>query len=149
MPHVRVAGKVHLVCLLKHVLRFKVPNVTGFILSMLTCVPDLSPAVQETLQSRIHGALDQLSHATQVLNDTSGLDQTTQIEDLLEDIVRQQKEIATQHDVWAAEQLGDTSRTIKLGISEGVTKTASTRCASGQLLCLNELHFVHSLFARS
>jgi hypothetical protein len=103
-----------------------------------------SSAVQETLQSRINGALGQLTHATQVLNDTTGLDHTSQIDDLLEDIVRQQKEIATQHEA-LADQLGDTSRTVMLGINEGLTKTATARCVSPAVKLMVESQQEHQV----
>lgn len=84
--------------------------------------------MQETLQSRINGALDQLAEATQILNDTPDLDYTTQIDELLEDIVRQQNEIAEKHEAFNTLN-GDTSRTLNLGIHQGVTRDATARCA--------------------
>lgn len=84
-------------------------------------------AVQETLQSRIAGALGQLSQATQILNESQDLEYTNQIDDLLEDIVRQQNDIADKHEAWA-DINGDISKTVRLGITEGVTKAATARC---------------------
>jgi hypothetical protein len=93
--------------------------------------------VQDSLQGRITGALEQLSQVTNLLNDkpTHDLEQSTQLEDLLNDIIRQQNEIANGHETWAELQ-GDTAYTVQLGINETVTKEATSRCAQQTLSAL-------------
>ena len=83
--------------------------------------------MQESLQHKITGALGQLSQATQILNETADYE-TTQLDDLLEDIIRQQNAIADKHEAWA-EMNGDQSQTVRLGITSASRATATQRCA--------------------
>jgi hypothetical protein len=74
--------------------------------------------------------LGQLSHASQCLNGTpdAALHYTTQIDELLDDIVRQQKEIAQRHEAWL-DQYGDTTQTVQLDITQAISTVAYSRCA--------------------
>lgn len=59
------------------------------------------------------------------------MEQTEQMDELLEDIVRQQNEINAKHGA-LADIVGDKGDTVQLGIQEGVTRTAMLRCAHHQ-----------------
>ena len=89
--------------------------------------------MQEHLQSRIAGALGQLSQATHILNETSTakVDHSNQIEHLLDDIIRQQNEIARSHEHWT-ELNGELSGTLQLGITDDVSLVAASRCVHRQ-----------------
>lgn len=85
--------------------------------------------LQESLQQKITGALGQLSRASELLSTQPDLAGTTQLEDLLEEVIRQQNDIADKHEAWAEAVGGDATRTVRLpGITEGF-KAASHRCA--------------------
>lgn len=89
--------------------------------------------LQESLQHKITGALGQLSQATQILNESADYE-TTALDGLLEDIIRQQNAIAHEHEAWA-EMNGDLSQTVRLGITSGITQVATQRCALPTALC--------------
>jgi hypothetical protein len=84
-------------------------------------------SMQEAFQSRTASALRQLAQATQTLNGSQDLEHTNQIDTLLEDIVRQQNDLAEKHEAWA-DLNGDISKTVQLGITEVISKAAPARC---------------------
>jgi hypothetical protein len=85
--------------------------------------------VQASLQDQINGALGQLDHVSSLLNTNPDLAATNQLDDLLEQVIKAQEEIADKHRQWSDLTGGDASRTVQLGITGGITRAATTRCA--------------------
>jgi hypothetical protein len=90
--------------------------------------------LQENLQQQITGALGQLSRASQLLTSHPELAGTAQLDEMIEEVIRQQNEIADKHDAWADATGGDASRTMHLGIEQGMTKQVTQRCTSAVVL---------------
>lgn len=89
----------------------------------------LPHALQDDLQAQITGALGQLSRASALLTSHNDPAATAQLDDLLEEVIRQQNEISDKHAAWADATGADASRTMNLGITGAVTRQATQRCA--------------------
>jgi hypothetical protein len=87
-------------------------------------------SLQDDLQAQITGALGQLSRASELLAADADPAATAQLDDLLDEVIRQQNEIADKHAAWADATGADASRTMNLGITGAVTRHATQRCVS-------------------
>ena len=85
--------------------------------------------LQDDLQAQITGALGQLSRASALLTTHTDPAATAQLDDLLDEVIRQQNEISDKHSAWADATGADASRTMNLGITGAVTRQATQRCA--------------------
>jgi hypothetical protein len=86
--------------------------------------------LQEALQQSITDALEQLDHASALLSaiPDCALGSSTAVDDLLEDIIKKQNDIAQRHEAWA-DAHGELTQTIKADVSRGFTKALHSRCA--------------------
>lgn len=98
--------------------------------AIVVCVPCWFTLLQDDLQAQITGALGQLSRASELLTTHADPSATAQLDDLLDEVIRQQNEISDKHAALAELTGGDASRTMNLGITGAVARQATQRCTS-------------------
>jgi hypothetical protein len=92
--------------------------------------------MQAAIQAEITGALEQLSRASDLLSAQDDPSSTAQLDNLLEDIIRQQNEIAEKHAAWA--DATGASRSMNLDTTGALTAQLTQRCASDP--CVEHVH---------
>ena len=91
--------------------------------------------MQEAIRLDISTALAELSCAARLLDETPDVDNTTQIDDVLEELIFKQNEVAAKYESWARESGGGSRRTTRLGVTQGTARAATQRCPHLTLCC--------------